>query len=116
MRVLLVLFALSLAPPAFAASPCRSCIQRPIRAKHKELAACYSRLLKRAAPDTKGRVVVRFTIKRSGRTGSVKILENELKDRRFGRCIARVFRSIRYSEKPKEPMRVSYPLVFKPKD
>jgi TonB family protein len=110
-----LVFLLLLATTAQASSPCRECIKRPVQAKAKELRRCYSELLTRAAPDTQGRVVVVFTIERTGRTSRVTLKRNDLKDRKFARCVVEVFETLRFA-KPPEPMHISYPLLFRPKD
>jgi TonB family protein len=95
-----------------ASSPNRALIQRPIQKRRGELKRCYEELLARK-PKARGRVTVRFTIDRRGHSTDVRLERNEPGGGRFGRCVARVFGTLRYPSAP-EPMHITYPLVFQP--
>jgi hypothetical protein len=105
--------AMAMAPMADASSLCRECVKRGISAKYPAMRRCYGSLLART-PKAAGRLHVRFSIERSGKTSGVVVTRNELRDNRFGACIANVFRTIHYPDAPHDTVRVHYPLVFKP--
>jgi TonB family protein len=91
----------------------RNALARYVRSRLKAIQSCYEKELKRN-PSLKGRVVVRFTIKPSGRAGDIEIEENTLGSEAVGSCIRTTIRSWVFPFKPDSETAVSYPFVFAP--
>ncbi|XXF79795.1 AgmX/PglI C-terminal domain-containing protein [Myxococcaceae bacterium GXIMD 01537] len=84
-----------------------------VKARIKSLTSCYEKELKRN-PSLKGKLVVRFTIKPTGRIGEVDIEENTLNNDAVGSCIRSYIRGWVLPFKPDDDVAVSYPFVFSP--
>ncbi|QSQ19414.1 AgmX/PglI C-terminal domain-containing protein [Pyxidicoccus parkwayensis] len=91
----------------------RAALARYVRSRLKSIQACYEKELKRN-PNLKGKVVVRFVIKPSGRAGEVDIEENTLGNEAVGSCIRTTIRNWSFPFKPDSDTAVSYPFVFSP--
>jgi outer membrane biosynthesis protein TonB len=91
----------------------RDALARYVKARLKAIQNCYEKELKRN-PSLKGKVVVRFSIKPSGRTGDIDIEENTLGNEAVGSCIRTVIRSWVFPFKPDSEVPVAYPFVFSP--
>jgi hypothetical protein len=91
----------------------RNALARYVRSRLKSIQSCYEKELKRN-PSLKGKVVVRFTIKPSGRAGDIEIEENTLGSEAVGSCIRTTIRSWVFPFKPDSETAVSYPFVFAP--
>jgi outer membrane biosynthesis protein TonB len=91
----------------------RDALARYVKARLKAIQNCYEKELKRN-PSLKGKVVVRFSIKPSGRTGDIDIEENTLGNEAVGSCIRTVIRSWIFPFKPDDEVPVAYPFVFSP--
>ncbi|GHG93732.1 AgmX/PglI C-terminal domain-containing protein [Comamonas sp. JC664] len=91
----------------------RDALARYVRARKAAIQSCYEKELKRN-PNLKGKVVVRFTIKTSGRAGDIEIEENTLGSEAVGSCIRTTIRSWVFPFKPDDETAVSYPFVFAP--
>ncbi len=91
----------------------RAALARYVRSRLKSIQSCYEKELKRN-PNLKGKVVVRFVIKPSGRAGEVEIEENTLGSEAVGSCIRTTIRNWAFPFKPDSDTAVSYPFVFSP--
>ncbi|MCY1016063.1 AgmX/PglI C-terminal domain-containing protein [Pyxidicoccus sp. MSG2] len=91
----------------------RAALARYVRSRLKSIQSCYEKELKRN-PNLKGKVVVRFVIKPSGRAGEVEIEENTLGSESVGSCIRTTIRNWSFPFKPDSDTAVSYPFVFSP--
>lgn len=91
----------------------RAALARYVRSRLKSIQTCYEKELKRN-PNLKGKVVVRFVIKPSGRAGEVEIEENTLGSEAVGSCIRTTIRNWAFPFKPDSDTPVSYPFVFSP--
>jgi hypothetical protein len=91
----------------------RDALARYVKARLKAIQNCYEKELKRN-PSLKGKVVVRFSIKPTGRTGDIDIEENTLGNEAVGSCIRTVIRSWVFPFKPDDEVPVAYPFVFSP--
>lgn len=91
----------------------RDALARYVKARLKAIQNCYEKELKRN-PSLKGKVVVRFSIMPSGRTGDIDIEENTLGNEAVGSCIRTVIRSWVFPFKPDDEVPVAYPFVFSP--
>jgi outer membrane biosynthesis protein TonB len=101
------------APEVDSADVDRDALARYVKARLKAIQNCYEKELKRN-PSLKGKVVVRFSIKPSGRTGDIDIEENTLGNEAVGSCIRTVIRSWVFPFKPDDEVPVAYPFVFSP--
>jgi TonB family protein len=84
-----------------------------VKARLKAIQHCYEKELKRN-PSLKGKVVVRFSIMPSGRTGDIEIEENTLGNDAVGACIRTAIRGWTFPFKPDDEVPVAYPFVFSP--
>jgi outer membrane biosynthesis protein TonB len=91
----------------------RAALARYVRSRLKSIQSCYEKELKRN-PNLKGKVVVRFVIKPSGRAGEIDIEENTLGSEAVGSCIRTTIRNWTFPFKPDSDTAVSYPFVFSP--
>ncbi|MDY7229013.1 AgmX/PglI C-terminal domain-containing protein [Hyalangium rubrum] len=91
----------------------RDALTRYVKARLKAIQGCYEKELKRN-PNLKGKVVVRFSIMPSGRTGNIDVEENTLGNDAVGSCIRTVIRSWVFPFKPDDEVPVAYPFVFSP--
>ncbi|WP_224368737.1 AgmX/PglI C-terminal domain-containing protein [Hyalangium versicolor] len=91
----------------------RDALARYVKARLKAIQNCYEKELKRN-PSLKGKVVVRFNIMPSGRTGGIEIEENTVGNEAVGSCIRTVIRSWVFPFKPDDEVSVAYPFVFSP--
>ncbi|WP_225413975.1 AgmX/PglI C-terminal domain-containing protein [Stigmatella hybrida] len=91
----------------------REALSRYVKARLKAIQNCYEKELKRN-PNLKGKVVVRFNIKPSGRTSDIDVEENTLGNEAVGSCIRTVIRSWVFPFKPDDEVPVAYPFVFSP--
>ncbi|HYO53809.1 AgmX/PglI C-terminal domain-containing protein [Archangium sp.] len=91
----------------------REALARYIKARLKAIQGCYERELKRN-PHLKGKVMVRFSIMPSGRTGEIEIEENTLGNDAVASCIRTVVRGWVFPFKPDDEVPVAYPFVFTP--
>ncbi|WP_164006892.1 AgmX/PglI C-terminal domain-containing protein [Pyxidicoccus trucidator] len=91
----------------------RAALARYVRSRLKSIQSCYEKELKRN-PNLKGKVVVRFVIKPSGRAGEIEIEENTLGSEAVGSCIRTTIRNWAFPFKPDSDTAVSYPFVFSP--
>jgi outer membrane biosynthesis protein TonB len=91
----------------------REALARYVKARLKAIQNCYEKELKRN-PSLKGKVMVRFSILPSGRTGDIEIEENTLGNDAVGSCIRTVIRSWVFPFKPDDEVPVAYPFVFSP--
>jgi outer membrane biosynthesis protein TonB len=100
-------------PEVDSASVDRDALARYVKARLKAIQNCYEKELKRN-PGLKGKVLVRFSIKPSGRTGDIEIEENTLGDDAVASCIRTVIRGWVFPFKPDDEVPVAYPFVFSP--
>ncbi|PTL79221.1 AgmX/PglI C-terminal domain-containing protein [Vitiosangium sp. GDMCC 1.1324] len=91
----------------------RDALARYVKARLKAIQNCYEKELKRN-PGLKGKVMVRFSIKPSGRTGEIEIEENTLGNDAVASCIRTVIRGWVFPFKPDDEVPVAYPFVFAP--
>jgi len=91
----------------------REALARYIKTRLKAIQGCYEKELKRN-PSLKGKVMVRFNILPSGRTGEVEIEENTLGSDAVASCIRTAVRGWTFPFKPDDEVPVAYPFVFTP--
>src|SRR5262249_23225969 len=84
-----------------------------VRPRVKAMQGCYERELKRN-PSLKGKIVVRFSILPSGRSGDIEFEQNTLGDEAVTSCIRSVIRGWIFPFKPPDAVSVAYPFVFSP--
>jgi outer membrane biosynthesis protein TonB len=101
------------APEVDSADVDRAALTKYVKTRLRAIQACYEKELKRN-PSLKGKVVVRFNILTSGRTGDIEIEENTLGDEAVGSCIRNVIRVWTFPFKPDDAVPVAYPFVFSP--
>jgi outer membrane biosynthesis protein TonB len=101
------------APEVDSADVDREALARYVKSRLKAIQNCYEKELKRN-PNLKGKVVVRFSIMPSGRTGDIEIEENTLGNDAVGSCIRTVIRGWTFPFKPDDEVPVAYPFVFSP--
>ena len=101
------------APEVDSADVDRDALARYVKARLKAIQNCYEKELKRN-PTLKGKVVVRFSITKSGRAGEVEIEENSLGNEAVASCIRTVIRAWIFPFKPEDDVPVAYPFVFSP--
>jgi hypothetical protein len=101
------------APEVDSADVDRDALARYVKARLKAIQNCYEKELKRN-PNLKGKVVVRFNIMPTGRTGGIEVEENTLGNDAVGSCIRTVIRSWVFPFKPDDEVPVAYPFVFSP--
>jgi outer membrane biosynthesis protein TonB len=88
-------------------------LARYVKARIKSIQSCYEKELKRN-PHLKGKVMVRFNILPSGRTGEIEIEENTLGNDAVASCIRTVIRNWVFPFQPDGEVPVAYPFVFSP--
>ena len=91
----------------------REALARYIKTRLKAIQGCYEKELKRN-PSLKGKVMVRFNILPSGRTGEIEIEENTLGSDAVASCIRTAVRGWTFPFKPPDEVPVAYPFVFTP--
>ncbi len=91
----------------------RDALTRYVKARIKSVQSCYEKELKRN-PNLKGKLVVRFTILPTGRTGDIDIEEDTLGNDAVGACIRAYIRSWVFPFKPGDEVPVVYPFLFSP--
>ncbi|MBJ6765393.1 AgmX/PglI C-terminal domain-containing protein [Myxococcaceae bacterium JPH2] len=101
------------APEVDSSSVDRDALARYVKQRLKAIQNCYEKELKRN-PSLKGKVVVRFSIKPSGRAGDIDVEENTLSNDAVGSCIRAVIRTWVFPFKPDDDVTVAYPFVFSP--
>jgi outer membrane biosynthesis protein TonB len=103
----------SAAPEVESSDVDRDALARYVKARIKAIQNCYEKELKRN-PNLKGKVLVRFNILSSGRTGEIEIEENTLGNDAVASCIRTVIRGWMFPFKPDGEVPVAYPFVFSP--
>jgi hypothetical protein len=91
----------------------REALARYVRQRLKAMQGCYERELKRN-PSLKGKILVRFSILPSGRSGDIEFEQNTLGDDNVTECIRAVIRGWIFPFKPPDAVSVAYPFVFSP--
>jgi outer membrane biosynthesis protein TonB len=91
----------------------REALARYVRQRLKAMQGCYERELKRN-PSLKGKVLIRFSILPSGRSGDIEFEQNTLGDDAVTECIRSVIRGWIFPFKPPDSVSVAYPFVFSP--
>lgn len=91
----------------------REALARYVKQRLKAIQTCYEKELKRN-PSLKGKVVVRFSITPSGRSGDVDVEENTLGNEAVASCIRTVIRGWIFPFKPADNVAVAYPFLFSP--
>jgi len=91
----------------------REALARYVRQRLKAMQGCYERELKRN-PSLKGKIVVRFSILPSGRSGEIDFEQNTLGDEAVTSCVRSVIRGWIFPFKPPDAVSVAYPFVFSP--
>src|SRR5262249_55131894 len=84
-----------------------------VRQRLKAMQGCYERELKRN-PRLKGKIVVRFSILPSGRSGEIDFEQDSLGNEVVSSCIRSVIRGWVFPFKPSDAVSVAYPFVFSP--
>ncbi len=85
-----------------------------IRKNLNQIRHCYEQYLQRA-PGKSGKVAVKFSINRSGRTSSVSVRRSNISDRSFRSCITSRIKTWKFP-RPRNAsnVTVNYPFVFNP--
>jgi outer membrane biosynthesis protein TonB len=91
----------------------REALARYVRQRLKAIQNCYEKELKRN-PSLKGKVVVRFSITPSGRSGDIDVEENTLGNEGVSACIRTVIRGWVFPFHPPDNVAVAYPFLFSP--
>jgi outer membrane biosynthesis protein TonB len=91
----------------------REALARYVKQRLKAIQNCYEKELKRN-PSLKGKVVVRFSITPSGRSGDIEVEENTLGNEGVASCIRTVIRGWIFPFKPTDNVAVAYPFLFSP--
>src|SRR5262249_45511371 len=91
----------------------REALARYVRQRLKAMQGCYERELKRN-PRLKGKIVVRFSILPSGRSGEIDFEQDTLGNEVVSSCIRSVIRGWVFPFKPSDAVSVAYPFVFSP--
>jgi len=101
------------APDIESAAVDREALARYVKQRLKAIQNCYEKELKRN-PTLKGKVVVRFSILPSGRSGEIEVEENTLGNEAVGACIRTVVRGWIFPFNPPANVAVAYPFLFSP--
>jgi Ca-activated chloride channel family protein len=103
------------APPVVVAGAVsKEAIQRVIQAHQSELKHCYERE-RSQTPSLAGRLVLRFTLTKSGGVTDVTVTEDTLGSPALSACVVQRFAAFRFpGSRASGKVVVSYPLVFKP--
>jgi hypothetical protein len=101
------------APEVESADVDREALARYVRQRLKAIQGCYEKELKRN-PSLKGKVVIRFSIKPSGRAEGIEVEEDTMGNDAVASCIRAVIRGWIFPFKPADDVPVSYPFVFTP--
>ena len=101
------------APEVESSAVDREALARYVRQRLKAIQNCYEKELKRN-PSLKGKVVVRFSITPSGRSGDIDVEENTLGNEGVAACIRTVIRGWIFPFKPPDNVAVAYPFLFSP--
>ena len=101
------------APEIESAAVDREALARYVKQRLKAIQNCYEKELKRN-PTLKGKVVVRFSILPSGRSGEIEVEENTLGNEAVGACIRTVVRGWIFPFNPPANVAVAYPFLFSP--
>ncbi|MEW5853878.1 MAG: AgmX/PglI C-terminal domain-containing protein [Myxococcota bacterium] len=88
-------------------------ITKTIRARMAGFKACYENALKRS-PNLQGKVTISFTIDEEGRVSEASVENDTLGDPEVGRCIANLFKRIRFPKPDEGTVQASFPFVFVP--
>jgi hypothetical protein len=91
----------------------REALARYVKQRLKAIQNCYEKELKRN-PSLKGKLVVRFSITPSGRSGEIEVEENTLGNEAVASCIRTVIRGWIFPFTPKDNVGVAYPFLFSP--
>ncbi|WNG39097.1 AgmX/PglI C-terminal domain-containing protein [Archangium violaceum] len=103
----------SSAPEVESSEVDRDALARYVKSRLRSIQGCYEKELKRN-PNLKGKVLVRFSIRPTGRTGEIEIEENTLGSDAVASCIRAVIRGWVFPFKPDDDVSVAYPFVFSP--
>lgn len=88
-------------------------ITKTIKSRMAGFKACYENALKRS-PNLQGKVVISFTIDEEGRVSHAEVETDSLGDPEVGRCIASLFKRIRFPKPDEGTVQASFPFVFVP--
>jgi len=88
-------------------------ITKTIKSRMAGFKACYENALKRS-PNLQGKVVISFTIDEEGRVSQASVETDSLGDPEVGRCIAGLFKRIRFPKPDEGTVQASFPFVFVP--
>jgi TonB family protein len=91
----------------------REALARYVKQRLKAIQNCYEKELKRN-PSLRGKVVVRFSITPSGRSGDIEVEENTLGNDAVASCIRTVIRGWVFPFNPPNNVAVAYPFLFTP--
>jgi hypothetical protein len=103
----------SAAPEVDSADVDREALARYVKVRLKAIQDCYEKELKRN-PSLRGKVIMRFNILPSGKTGDIEIEENTLGNDAVASCIRTKIRGWVFPFKPDDEVPVAYPFVFSP--
>ena len=87
-------------------------IGQTMRGRMPEIKRCYERHLEKEKASN-GRIVVAFTVDRSGSVAGVRFDHNDFKDATMSNCISQVVRGIQFPPNPAGPTEVAFPFVLK---
>ncbi|NMC72006.1 MAG: TonB family protein, partial [Myxococcales bacterium] len=90
----------------------REVVRRVVQRSRAKLRVCYEAAL-RGAPETSGRVAVRFTVGPDGRVASARVTGNSTGDEALGRCVLSVVGGMAFPASG-STIEVVYPFLFQP--
>jgi Ca-activated chloride channel family protein len=88
-------------------------VRRVVRSHVGEVRKCYEDGLGRD-PNLKGRVVITFTIGKSGKVTASVVAESSVPDDAVGECIAKAALGWTFPDHPSESIVITYPFVLEP--
>jgi hypothetical protein len=89
-------------------------IQRVVRQNFGRFRLCYENAL-RSNPNLAGRIVVRFTIDKSGSVSKTENGGSDFSDSAFTSCVVRGFSNLSFPQ-PEDVVTVDFPIIFSPGD
>lgn len=89
-------------------------VKKVVIHKMAQMRACYERELKKN-PNTRGKVVLSWTIGADGRVRRPAVVRNTTRSRALTPCMTRAVKNWRFP-RAQSPFDVEYPFTFKPKD
>ena len=90
----------------------RNVVRNEVRDRRSQINNCFKRRLK-SKPNLEGKLVVQFEIERSGRVGSVRIIESTIDDAPLEECVRGRFEGWSFAKHHGGSITVRYPFIFR---